>query len=156
MSITIEAIIGSDRRGGAIWTGIFVVILLASILAYRITGGFIAEFVGMVITAIAFVIAAIQAYRNGSVLLSWFISMAPALGYLSYRFGLVQGGFFKPFRYLLAAFFFGTTAHILGTAIAESRGTPPREVSDKEQQALVVIIVLSGAAFVYYYVAPLY
>jgi len=142
-------IVGRSCRRGGRWTVVFVVLVGASLVVYRTRTGLAATvFVGVGATAVASVVASMQAYRNGSVALSWLLASAPAVAFaiLTVEWWFPDGSF-PVWLHLNAGLFIGLTAHLLGVELAESRGVAPRPRRRVERYAVLGLLAVSGTIF---------
>lgn len=135
---------------------VFVVLVAAAFLAYRTWNGLATTaFIGIGGTAIASAVAAVQAYRNGSVLLSWLLASTPALAFAILTYGWwFPDGSFPVWTHLNSGVFIGLTAHLLGVELAESRGGPPRPRRPLERYVVLGMLCVSGAIFTYTMAIP--
>lgn len=148
-----EVLIGSTERQGAIWAGILGVHFTVTLLAFQRVDGVFPIFIGMTTTAIGFGLAIGQAYRNGSLVLSLLFTTAPSLAVsVLIVTSMLPGEFTLPLGELNAGVFIGTTAHLLGIGLAESRGNPPHPIGDTERRASLALLIITGAIFTYTHV----
>lgn len=153
-------LIGATKRRAGVWAGVCVAIYAVTLLRLLATDSFGSFFlITYVGPLVAFLVATVQAYRNGSVALSWLIAGAPLLASMTVRlvwFHHPGIGLSEASGYLIAALFLGTTAHLLGTEAATVRRTAPRTPSRTEKRGLLAILLVTGMLFAVYYVRPLF
>lgn len=155
---TPSAVTGATKRQAGIWVGFLVAIYAGTLfLLMNVSFG---EFflVTYVAPLLAFLVAIGQAYRNGSVALSWLITAAPFGALLTsdlVGFTQLSIGSIDILDYLVVAVFLGTTAHLLGMEMANSREKSPRTSSQTEQRGLLVVLTVTGILFAVFYVIPL-
>lgn len=159
MSVTTPgAVTGATKRQAGIWTGILVAMYAGTlVLLMRNASLGTVGLVQHVAPYLAFIVAIRQAYRNGSVVLSWLIPAAPFVALLTsdlVGFAQLSIGYIDVVGDLIVAVFLGTTAHLLGMEMAKSREKSPRISSQTEQRGLLVVLTVTGTLFAVFYVLP--
>lgn len=154
---TPSAVTGATKRQAGIWAGILIAIYAGSLAI--LMNATIGEFglIKSVAPLLAFIVAIAQAYRNGSVALSWLLPAAPFGAVLTsdlVGFTKLHIGPIDVLGFLVVAVFLGTTAHLLGMETAKTREKSPRTTSQTEQRGLLVILAVTGTLFAVFYVIP--
>lgn len=156
-----DAIIRTPQREVGIWVGVAVAMLAATFVALR-TWNTMGQFalVWIAGSAVGFVVAGYQSYRNGSVALTWLILAAPFVSVWVERYlrvgGLPAGWPLELLSHSVAIVFLGTTAFLVGLQVAKTRGVAPRALSESERRALIAVLLLSGVLFASTFVLSLW
>lgn len=151
------ALIGATKRRAGIWAGVCIAAFAATLIALLGVTGLGRFFLTIYVAPLlAFLVAIVQSYRNGSVALSWLIASAPFWALLTnrlVRFHQLPDSA-SVVGYLITALFLGTTAHLFGMEVARARNGVPRMTSQTEQRVLLVVLLVTGGLFTRYYVIP--
>lgn len=150
-------LLGRAGRRASPWLGVVAAAVAGSFVLLRTVEAF-GRFQSVLLaaTAVAAVLALVQAYRNGSATLSVLLATAPVWGSLAVGTGQAPLDGQRYAGLLVATLFAGTAAHLVGVEAAESRGASPRSATRAERLGLLATLCAAGAVFVTWYVAPLW
>lgn len=160
MSTAESLVLGASRREAAAWAGVAGTLFVGTLLFASRDGLTFGEpfLIALSGSLLGSVLAAVQAWRNGSVALSWFLTGAPVAALVSLLWLYVgpAWGVDRLLALLVAVAFVGTTAHLFGVETAEWLATPPRRTSRTERLGLVAVLLATGGLVLVGYVAPIW
>lgn len=150
-------VLGRAGRRGSHWLGVLAAAVVGSVALLRAVDAFgRVRAVLIAATALAAVLALVQAYRNGSPALSVLLATAPLWGSLAATVGRPPVDGWSFLGHLVATLFVGATAHLVGVEAAESRGLSPRSATRAERLGLLATLCAAAAVFVSWSVGPLW